>query len=374
MEITKDTSLDEILKSSDISDELYFLESLTNNEIEARMSTLSSHIRGGALSSSMLLDGEPVFYEQAGQIFSDYLILSSRISSFVARVKSASVEKEIEELKKLKNLLLRDNDSWQLLKESYQKEYNDSTSNSYSTNTIAGGGLSTVTNYEDYYGSNGKITRVNNHIDANNLKIDKINIRLSNLGVSIGTSASSSSTSGTGGNHISSGGGTHGGGGTELGSVSSSGGTYSGGSSKFGSESSSEGTYSGGSSKFGNESLPTQPSEDYVYGEHGRSSSSNSNTSSTKNSGTGTSSTSSSSNSSKTSSSSSSNNVSSSYTLPTIPVSTSSNDLPGKYIGPASDDDSYIEVGSKEYYEWLKKVNIYDKYNIDPDNYDPNGF
>jgi len=29
---------------------------------------------------------------------------------------------------------------------------------------------------------------------------------------------------------------------------------------------------------------------------------------------------------------------------------------------------------NKELYEWLKKVNIYDKYNIDPDNYDPNGF
>ena len=389
MEININTSLEEILKSNDISDDFSSLELLTNKIIESRMTSLSTHIRGGGLSSDIKIDGESIFYDKAAQMFSDYLILSSSINSFIGRVKSASVEKEISELRNLRNLLLRNNDSWQLQKEKYQQEYNEKMPTS---NSLAGGGLSTVNLSTEYYGDNGKITLVNKHLDANNQKIDQINIRLSNLGYEVATSGitptgdntSSSGGSFSGGSsHFSSSGGEHGGGGRtfEYSSPSDSSsnttslpsepsedyvyGEHGGGPSSSGNSSTSETTNSSSSGSSSNTtSLPSEPSEDYVYGEHGGSPSSSGNKASSYNSN--------SSSSKKSSNSKSSGTVPTSYSMPNIPVNSSSKDLPGTSYEKAN-EDSFIEIGSDEYNEWLRNQ-LYYRNNIDPNNDNYSGF
>ena len=58
--------------------------------------------------------------------------------------------------------------------------------------------------------------------------------------------------------------------------------------------------------------------------------------------------------------------------MPNIPVNSSSKDLPGTSYEKAN-EDSFIEIGSDEYNEWLRNQ-LYYRNNIDPNNDNYSGF
>lgn len=200
MEITKNTPLSEILFNQDVADELSEIEGSLLRTINERMDAVQAQISAGGLGQGMIVNGEPLFYNEAAQICSDYLILSSNISMLVSDIKDAACEKELEELRKLRNLLLRDNDSWQALKEQYEREFRELISNDRG-DLINEPGPNYERYKEEYYGENGKITRVNKHIEENNEKIAEIDRRIAtvNAGGSSGSAGSSSGGSFSGG-------------------------------------------------------------------------------------------------------------------------------------------------------------------------------
>ena len=286
MEITKNTPLSEIFNNQDVADEMSEIEGSLLRTIDERMNTVSAQIRAGGLGQGMLVNGEPLFYNEALQICSDYLILSSNITMLVADIKSAACDKELEELRKLKNLLLKDNDRWQALKEQYEREFRDLISNDQG-DLINEPGPHYEEYREEYYGPNGKITRVQKHIDENNEKIEEIKRRISTVtgSSSSGGSSSSEGSSTSGGTRTSSGGGTHSGTGRDIPDSTDSPSeapTEAPGepATEAPTQSSESGTNTGSSGSRGSSTSstepPTPPGKDYVFGEHGNPSSSSS--------------------------------------------------------------------------------------------------
>ncbi len=212
MEITKNTPLSEILFNQDVADELSEIEGSLLRTINERMDAVQAQISAGGLGQGMLVNGEPLFYNEAAQICSDYLILSSNISMLVSDIKNAACEKELEELRKLRNLLLRDNDSWQALKEQYEREFRELISNDRG-DLINEPGPNYERYKEEYYGENGKITRVNKHIEENNEKVAEIDRRIATVNAG-GSSSRSGGSSGSAGSNSGGSGGSGGSSGT----------------------------------------------------------------------------------------------------------------------------------------------------------------
>ena len=99
MEITKDTDLSEILNNSEVIETISEYSNTAIGKISDRTSALSQELSGTI--KGVLVEGNPVYYEEGEGINSLYSGLSEDLQSAVSSGEKLAVEQERKELKKL---------------------------------------------------------------------------------------------------------------------------------------------------------------------------------------------------------------------------------------------------------------------------------
>ena len=101
MTIDKDTPLEEILNSSEVSDIVSNAQTILCKKLSARSSVLSNVMSGG-LGESVLIDGEAVFYNEASGLKGTIDSINEEILAACNSAITLSEDKETEELTTLK--------------------------------------------------------------------------------------------------------------------------------------------------------------------------------------------------------------------------------------------------------------------------------
>ena len=108
MEIDR-KSIDRILKSQEIIDSVSNMLTPIRQNISDRESMFTTAMQpGGGLEESQLIDGEPVFFNSANDVKSQYTALAEKLNIYESDVTKVSIEKEREELTELKRCLEKD--------------------------------------------------------------------------------------------------------------------------------------------------------------------------------------------------------------------------------------------------------------------------
>ncbi len=126
MEITRDTPIEEILKSQEVNDTILNMLNPIRQTISARDSMFTTTMQsGGGLDESQLIDGQPVLFKSAQDVKNKYSNLSESLNRYEANSTKVSVEKERPELLELKDCLNKDLEMRKRNIEALKAEYYD---------------------------------------------------------------------------------------------------------------------------------------------------------------------------------------------------------------------------------------------------------
>lgn len=176
MTISRDTSLEEILKSEEVTEIVTEMCTSLQGKINPRIEVLEHETSSGGLSASVLIGGEPLFYQSAESIKMRYTGLSESLQELKNSFITTAEEKEEEELNELKSCVEKDTENCRQNIQNYVISYNSKKNNLEDGDTA---GKQQLDN--EYYGVNGYITLINKRIEENDLKIEQIMQRLVRL-------------------------------------------------------------------------------------------------------------------------------------------------------------------------------------------------
>ena len=130
MEITKDTPLEDILKSQEVNDTISNMLNPIRQTISDRDSMLTTAMQsGGGLDEGQLIDGEPIIFKSAQEVKDKYSKLLGSLNDYEINSAKASIDKERSELLELKACLEKEISRLTELIETLRKEYNDALAN-----------------------------------------------------------------------------------------------------------------------------------------------------------------------------------------------------------------------------------------------------
>ena len=170
--ITYKTELTEILNNDTVEDIITPLMTKVNRACQNRDGLLWNNMTNGGLSDKILVDGSPKYHDEAIQCSYGYKDVVDQMTSLVGTSLAFTSEREILELKTLRQKLFDRNSEIQ---------GNIATLNSNYENRTKGDEQQENTEYEKYYGANGSVTLSKNELAENERKIYEVNARLSKV-------------------------------------------------------------------------------------------------------------------------------------------------------------------------------------------------
>lgn len=170
--ITYKTELSEILNNDTVEDLINPLMTKVKSACQSRDGVIWNNIRNGGLSDKILVDGSPKYYSEATQCSSQYRDVVDQITSLVGTSMAYTSEREILELKTLRQKLFDRNT---------EVQRNISTLNSNYENRQKGDEQQENLEYDNYYGINGHVTLAKAELAENERKIYEVNVRLSKV-------------------------------------------------------------------------------------------------------------------------------------------------------------------------------------------------
>lgn len=109
MEITKETALAEILSSNDVITTINTAQTRIKSKIFDRELALAGEMKSGGLSpNEVIINGKAVLYEGARKVEADYGEVKSLMESTLSDAKVLAINKEKEELNKLRELVVKE--------------------------------------------------------------------------------------------------------------------------------------------------------------------------------------------------------------------------------------------------------------------------
>ena len=168
-EIKYTTPLSDILDSTVVEDKVDSLKDAVIKVCRSRYGVIGSNLQSGNLSKDNIIDGKPLFYDEASQCHMEYSNVIDEITGFASTTMIHASQREVSELDKLRSKLFERNDDI---------EKNIATLNS---NYEKGDQKQKDADYDNYYGKGGHVTVAKAELEENKEKIYKINVRLSKV-------------------------------------------------------------------------------------------------------------------------------------------------------------------------------------------------
>lgn len=197
MEITRFTSIEDLVPTEEVITEMLDMQLVVNANISSRKSLLNTH-KGSSygLNSSVLVDGEPLFYNDASDIEIKYTAVEDTLDTLVTSICNATINQELDELDRLwtevETTIQECNTEIKNFEARYEQEKVSKASGMLTSIMMVGGvagttgavaGFAEV--YEKYYGTSGLITIKKYELEKWEAKQDKIQTRIQTVSAMI---------------------------------------------------------------------------------------------------------------------------------------------------------------------------------------------